>query len=244
MIRLFFLGLVFACATSAMGDPVRFVEITEIEDQPFTIPMTIEMEAATSSKVVLKLAGDLTEVHAALPALLSRVIDARCDREIALAVSEARAIKQTLRLRGQLQATLWRCDDNSTIATRLPRLNQTADIETVLSGRMINGCLVMRVVSTDLDFDGFTGAILDVTGLTRRFNRRLEERLDKTLRDRQSCISLPEEFEAFDTQITGGRFLDIGDGAIGAEIDATMEITAANFIELIHILGQAGKLGD
>ena len=239
MIRLVLFALLLAGAAGA--DPVRFVEETEIEGVRVRIPMAVSMEAETATGLRLKITGDLGAIQDVLPAVLSRHIENECDRRTSIAVTGVTAEETRIRLTGQLQAYRWLCNGGERGAEML---RQTAQVETVLGGRIEDGCLVMRVVSTDVRPDGLTGALMNLTGFTGRLNRELDERLDAALRDDDNCIDMPDEFRAFDAEITGGGFRDIGEGRIGAEIDGRMEISAWNFIRLVHLLGRQGKLGD
>ncbi len=225
----------------AAADPVRFVEETEIEGVTVRIPMAVSMTAETATGLSLKITGDLGVVQDILPAVLSRHIDYECDRRTSIAVTDVTAEGTQIKLKGQLQAYRWLCNNGTRGAEML---RQTARVETVLGGRIEDGCLVMRVVSTDVRPDGLTGALMNLSGFTGRLNRDLEARLDAALRDDDNCIDMPDEFRAFDAEITGGGFRDIGDGRIGAELDGRMEISASNFIRLVHLMGRQGKLGD
>ncbi len=64
------------------------------------------------------------------------------------------------------------------------------------------------------------------------------------LRGDDTCIHIPRDFRAFETRVTGGGFRDLGGGRVGAVLNGTMEINARNFIKLIHVLGEDGRLGD
>jgi len=239
MIRVLLFAVLLA--GSATADPVRFVEETEIEGVRVRIPMEVSMTAVSETDLRIKITGDLGRIQDVLPAILSRHIENECDKRTSIAVTDVSAEETRIKLVGQLQAYRWLCTDGERGAEML---RQTARVETVLGGQIEDGCLVMRVVSTDLQPDGLTGALMNLTGFTGRLNGDLETRLDAALRDDDNCIGMPDEFQAFDARITGGGFRDIGGGRIGAEIDGQMDISAQNFIRLVHLLGRQGKLGD
>lgn len=228
-------------ALPASADPVRFTETMRIDGVRFPVPMELTLVPRSETALALRLEGDLTAVQKNLPAILSQHIENTCDTRTSIAVTDVVADGSKVRLAGQLQARRWTCRSGERGGELF---RQTADVETVLGGRIENGCLVMRVISTDLRPDGLSGALMNLTGFTDRMNARLEAELDEALREDDACIELPEEFQAFDAEITGGGFREIGEGGLGAVITARMSVSAANFVELMHVLGRNGKLGD
>ncbi len=229
---------------AAFADPVAFTETVRVEGQRFEVPMQLDLSQTGLTRVAVRLTGDLGAIQRNLPGLLSRHIEDSCERRLSIAVADAKAEGDTIRLSGQLQLEAHSCRKVGGVSKRERMLNQTASVETVLSGEIVDGCLVMRVVETDIRPDGLAGALMTATGITARLNRDLEKSLDEALNDGENCIDLPPEFTAFDTVITGGRFTDVGDGVIGAEITGEMEIDARNFIRLIHLMGAEGKIGN
>ena len=248
MIRLaLFVLLVLAAlpqTARAETEVVRFTQEARIDGARLPIPMQLYLSELSETRIAVTLAGDLGRVQAAIPALLSRRLEETCERDIAIAVTDARAEGANIRLTGQLQASIYGCRDTGERQIREMLLRQTASVSALLGGRIEGGCLVARVIDTDVRPDGLTGALFDAVGYTPRLNRDLEAQLSRALREQDGCFDLPEEFQAVDTRITGGGFRDLGDGRIGAQIHATMEITAANVIRLIGILDAQGQFGD
>ncbi len=244
MPRALLLAMLLLATSAASADPVRFQETVKIEGIRFRVPMQVELDALTETRVRVRVTGDLEKIQLNLPAFLSRHIENTCERRISVAVTDARAEAETIRLSGQLQAVVRICREVNGEPINEEMLRQTASVETVLGGELVDGCLVMRVIRTTVRPDGLTGALMNATGYTAQLNRDLERKLDEALTEDDNCIDLPAEFRAFDAVITSGGFRDIGEGTIGAFIEGEMEINAANFIRLIELLGAKGKLGD
>lgn len=234
--------LALAClALPALADPVPFTESVTVEGRRFPIPMTVDMRTLSETELALTVSGDLGILQANLPALLSQVFEDGCEGRSAIAVTDVTASGRDIRILGQLQVRRHLCVGGG----RGPELlRQTADVEVVLSGRLIGGCLAMEVRRATLRPDGFTGAILDATGATERITRDLQADLDSALREGDNCIEIPDEFRTFDTQVTGGGFREIGDGRLGAVIHGRMTVSAKNFVRLIELLGREGRLGE
>lgn len=221
---------------------VRFTETVTLDGRQFQVPVVLGMETTGETGLALTLRGDLGTVQAALPALLSQVIEDECDRTTALALRDVTAVRNRIRLSGQLQARRYVCLGEP--ETRAEVLDQTAEVEVVLRGLLRDGCLAMRVVRAEIRPDGLTGALLDATGMTTRLTRDLRARVEEEFAAGENCIDLPEEFRAFGTEITGGRFEEIGEGRLGAVVEGRMEVTAAGVVDLIVLLGRKGKLGE
>ena len=238
--RLLLLLLLFA-GGGAAAQTVRFTDSATIDGVRFPIPMAIHLRAETETELILTLQGDLGAIQRNMPALLSQELEDGCSGRSAIAVTEAVAEGENIRLFGQLQTRRYLCVGGSRGAELL---RQTAEVEVLLAGGMVGECLVMRVRTAAVRPDGVTGGVLNVTGLSQTITRRLGESLDKALRDGDNCIDIPEEFQAFDARITGGGFREIGEGGLGAEIHGTLTINTTNFIELMGILEEKGRLGD
>ena len=237
------LALLALIGGQAFADPVPFRETLRIEGQKISIPMSVSLAATSDTQVLLNIRGDLAPLQAALPTILSQVIEDDCEERTAIAVTRGRADGEEIVLEGQLQHRRWLCPGGrDTFRTEL--LKQTADVRVRLFGEVVDGCLLMRVRSARIDPDGLTGALLDATGLTEKLTRDLGKRLDKALTEDDNCIDIPPEFQAFETRVTGGGFRDLGEGRIGAVIRGAMEINAENFIRLVHLLGREGRLGE
>lgn len=235
--------LALAALAPARAETVAFTESLRIEDTRLPVPMTLTMEATSATDLDLVLRGDLGRVQENLPALLSRVIEDECDSRTAIAVTRVVAEKRRIRLSGQLQARRYLCLGGNS-DTRAELLKQTAEVEVILRGGLEGRCLRMNVHRAHIRPDGVTGALMNATGLTERLSRDLQESLDRTLAGDENCFDLPDELQAFDTEITDGWFTDRGDGRLGAVIRGRMTVTAENLIGLVTLLGAKGRLGD
>lgn len=240
------LSLIAVClAIPALADPVEFRDSIKIGDQRFDIPMALSMRAESETDLVFRIIGDLSEVQAALPAMLSRTLRDTCDEQTVLRVDGVRAEGEVVRLEGRLRTRRWRCVDGE---RSTETLDQSADIETTLISNIEDGCLILSPGETDLRPDGVTGALFNLSGVTAQIEREIQKSLESTLEDEKDCFDLPKELLAFDTELTGGGFRAIappeGEARLGAVIDGRMAISSRNFIGLMHLLGRDGQLGD
>lgn len=238
------LALCAAAAPLSALDVITFSEDARIDEARLPVPMQLYLDALSETRLAVTLAGDLWNIQRNIPAILSQQLEDNCQRDIAIAVSDARAEGRMIRINGQLQATLYACRDTGERQVREMLLDQTASISALLEGRLAGECLEAQVLETDVRPDGLTGALFDAVGYTPVLARELERQLDDFLSEQENCFELPPELKALDTRITGGGFRDLGDGRIGAEIHGTIDTTAENVIELITLLNEQGQFGN
>ena len=233
------LCLLSLCTLPVAADPILYESTLEIEDVEFPVPMALTLVPESETGVLVFLQADLGIVQQSLPGLLSRRIEDDCDRELAVAVEGGTIEVETLRLTGQLQAKVYACFGGKRGA-RL--LKQNADVSLDLLARLEDGGLVSRVTDIEIDPEGLSGDLMGLLGVTSSLEDDIKADIEKDLNGTDNCLSLPEEFSALDTMVTGGRFIDLGGGRIGAEIAGSMELGSQNFIRLMHVLGQNGAL--
>lgn len=246
MIRPLALCLALAAAPAPLKalDVITFSEEARIEGTRLPVDMQLYLDALSDTRLAVTLAGDLWNIQRNIPAILSRQLEDSCQRDIAIAVSDAQAEGAMIRLNGQLQATLYGCREAEGRQIREMLLDQTASVSALLEGRLNGECLEAGVVETEVRPDGLTGALFDAVGYTPVLARELQEQLDAFLTEQENCFEMPPELKALDTRITGGGFRDLGEGRIGAVIHGTIDTTAQNVIDLITLLDAQGQFGD
>lgn len=243
MISVLCLWVSQAVAPTAVAQAISLTETVTVEGTEFPVPMEIRLKPESDTQMTMIVTGDLGALQDNLPALLSRRIEDGCENETAIAVDAAAASGQDLRLTGQIRTIRYLCSGEF-VEDRTVVLRQTADIDLTLTGRVEDGCLVIRLKAFTLDPDGLGGAVLDLTGMTERMTRDVETRLERALGRASTCIDIPREFRMFDARVTGGGFRAGENGRLGAVIRADLTVTARNLVRLLRLLERDGKLGN
>lgn len=246
MIRLALALLLLALPATAQpedgsgSDPIRFTRTIKVDDRRVRVPMRLYLAEESEKVVLLTLTGDLTRLQKRLPRILSREIANGCEDEMRVDVTSVEADARDIRITGRVEARRHLCLGERRMSELL---RQTATVNLRLSGRVTGGCLRMRVAEAEIVPDGATGALLTATGVTERLSNGLRERVDEELAE-GACLDLPDELVALDTRLTGGHFRELGEGGLGAVLNARMTVTAANVIALIRLLAEDGSFKD
>lgn len=224
-----------AAAVGADPPPLRLAHVQDVNGIAIRVPMELYLSAATETRLDVKLAGNLRAFQANLPALLSQVVEDSCDRRIGFEVTRGTAEGDRIRLQGRVQAILYRCR-NADRATRRRLLSNITEIDLLLDARLKDDCLFAELVSLDLDPGGLTGFTMNILGLTERIGTRVQQTVNATLADADSCLDMPDALKVLDARLVSGGFRDFGGGEMGFVLKGAITVSARNTLALLDLI--------
>jgi hypothetical protein len=237
------LGWVAAASGALAQAPIRFTHVVNQGGRSLPIPTELYLRPVSNDLVEVKVAGSLGALQAALPGLLSRVIEESCRRRIGLEVREVQAEGDSVRLNGRVQFLRYRCRDPEDFETRRRLFQNITEFDALLGGRIADDCLHLLLDDLSLEPGGVAGGILNATGMTGRVSERVRGALNDSLHDEVRCIDLPDALDRIDTRLRGGGFRDFGDGRMGFVVTGTIDVRASNVVALVTALAARGGLG-
>lgn len=232
--------ILFAALSPANAGETMTFEIEQqisIAGKKALLPAIVTLTEKGETLLHVATRADLSNMQERLPKLMSRRLRNTCEQKISLKVRDVRAQGEDLRIRGQLTGTFKVCKPIA-----LPATTQRANFDALVAGRLEGNCVTAKTREVDVRAEGLLGSLIGKIGLDELIDGAVQIALNQTLGDRENCFTLPPEFVALDTEIEGGRLIELGEGKLGAEVSGTFTTSAANVIRLIRALEKRGVL--
>ena len=229
---------------AAAADPIRFTHDIDTARGRIAIPMDLYLTAVSNDLVRVKVAGNLGRLQAALPLILSRVVEDTCTRRIGVEVQDIRPEVDSLRVTGRIQIITYRCPDREDLASRRRWFSNITGFDALMHGRIEDNCLYAELTDLSVAPSGLVGGIINLLGLRNRIAARAREAVNGALSENLRCIDLPARLKLLDTHIASGGFRDFGDGQMGFVVKGTIDVRARNLIALISVLARQNDLED
>lgn len=239
---LFRILLFIVLAGPAFAEPIRFTHVIRFEDRRMAVPLEVWPSVESAHRMGVKVAGNLRVVQRNLPAILSTVVEDSCTRRIGLEIDETHAEGDSIRARGRVQITVYRCRDESNPETRRLRLSNIAEIDLLLDGRLANDCVEIYLRDLAIAPSGLAGGIMSLTGLNNRVSERVRGRLNTVLNEEENCLDLPDALKLVNTRLVSGGLRDFGGGEMGFVLKGTVDVTAEKMVALLSYLNAQGRL--
>lgn len=201
---------------------------------PFDVFMGLS--PASDTRLAAKAFLDLRGLQRELPYLLSGTIEPSCSIALDLEFVGAEADGEVLNASAVVNARLFRCPDDGTVADRGPQiLAQTIDATARIGQRLSGRCIEFEVEDLDLSARGVLGALANLFGVTGRTRTALLEKAQAALDERPICPDLPEAVLALDPHFDLVRLEEVGDGGMGVAIAGSLEISARSLLALLAL---------
>jgi hypothetical protein len=226
----------FSGVTAVAAAPLTTTEYLEVDGHRLAIPLEIYLEPAGTSRINVKVAGNLRSLQANISGLMSDVVVDKCKIRIALQIDKATAEDDDIRLAGRTQVTLYSCNAEEDLQSRTRTISNIVGINALVHGRIANNCLQAKLESLELDPSGLVGAALNLIGLTESIAQLIRDDLNATLSDEDLCFDLPEVLQVLNTHVSSGGFRDFGNGELGFVVKGRLDVTAQGALDLIGML--------
>jgi hypothetical protein len=219
--------------------PIRFTHVVETGRGPISIPTELYLEARNDDIIAVKVAGNLGALQAALPVLLSRVVEDTCRRRVGVEVQTVRPEGDALRLTGRVQIISYRCRGDN-LDSRLRIFSNVTGFDALVDGRLEDNCLGAELEELSVDPSGLVGGLINLLGLRDRIASKAREAINEGLEGSTRCIDLPDKLQILETHLSTGGFRDFGDGAMGFVVEGTINVRARNLVTLLGVLAKEG----
>jgi hypothetical protein len=147
--------------------PIRFTHVVETGRGPISIPTELYLEARNDDIIAVKVAGNLGALQAALPVLLSRVVEDTCRRRVGVEVQTVHPEGDALRLTGRVQIISYRCRGDN-LDSRLRIFSNVTGFDALVDGRLADNCLGAELEELSVDPSGLVGGLINLLGLRER----------------------------------------------------------------------------
>lgn len=185
---------------------------------------------------------DLRHLQSVLPDLLTGALDPSCGLGLDLRFEGAEADGDKLRARASTDARVYRCRQRGTEEERrgVRLLTQTIDIDATLSARLEGECIAFRLDELALAPKGLLGGLANLFRVTNRARAAILAKARETLAENPVCPDLPPALDLLDPHFSDGGLREIGNGGIGAALFGSVDLSAANLVELLALVEAPG----
>lgn len=246
-----YIAWISALAVTVLGTPLwaerldfHFQENLPIGDAVFPVNLTLRLEASDLTRLETDLFVDLTSFKDRLPALVSGPLYDDCTYGISVDLREVTARERSAAVSGQVTLRLNSCRevDGETVLRR--GLSGKVDFTADLFARVEANCLVTGLDDLELNGRGLVGGLADLVGVVARARSVILTRAEKITSENPICPELPEAVEVLDPVFNRGGFRRFPNGALGAEMGGSIEVSATSMMALIGALKAEGVLDD
>ncbi|MDV7143680.1 hypothetical protein R3X27_13420 [Tropicimonas sp. TH_r6] len=201
------------------------------------LALYLGLEPKTETRLGINAFLDLREIQRALPDLLSGKVEADCGLDLDIDFKGAAAEEKSVRAKGTVEATLYRCRDRDTAEERrgLRLLSQTIDFEAVASASLLEDCISVQLADLELEPQGLLGGVADLFGVTKSARSAILAAAETKLAENPICPDLPKAIRQLDPDFSEAGLREIGEGGLGAALSGSFDLRAANIVELLSL---------
>ncbi|WP_116131335.1 hypothetical protein [Tropicimonas sp. IMCC34043] len=233
-------GIAMVLAMPSLAAPLTFTEFLTVRGHRLPVYLEVYLEAASRTKIAVKVAGNLKTIQLNIPGLLSAVVEDSCERTITLQIDDATPEVDHIRLTGKVQVVTYGCNRAGDFDRRWRRFSNTADINALLDGQIADNCLTAQLETLSIQPGGIPGTIMNLLNLTERVSERVRGGLNEALNRRQMCLDMPDPLKQLDARVDSGGFRDFGGGDLGFVIQGTIDLNAQGVINILSDLPAMG----